>query len=169
MRKPTAKALRRMEILKDAIAQVRSNRYKATTGLYVDLNNLQGVSDNCTIEQVAKGLDERNRSEYCKVCADGALLISSLRKGEEARDIMNNVVKAHYANAATNNVLRKNRTFTWKQVKLMEAYFENRQMQSGVSQELIEAWNEDKGYKTPRQRMLGIFQNALENNGIFKP
>src|SRR6185369_347409 len=75
-------AEKRIEVLQDALQQVRAKKYIATGGLYVDARSrMDGVDNTCKIGQVAKSLDERGTGEACRVCADGALLISSLRKG----------------------------------------------------------------------------------------
>lgn len=155
-------AERRIEVLQDALDQVRLEKYKATPRKYVDAYHyIEGVTLECKIGQVARSLDERKQGEFCQVCADGALLLSSLRKGNSDHD-----VSAVSAGDNTKRLLRKHELFSEDQFSLMEAYFEGDSMYTDVEDRKIGKWN---GSDDARTRMIRIFENAIKNNGIFKP
>lgn len=153
---------RRIEVLLDALEQLRIGKYKATLRTYINATmHMKGVTSQCKIGQVANSLEERTQGEYCKVCADGALLLSSLRKGGT-----DDSMTTGDANDNTKILLDRNRLFSRQQYNLMEAYFENDQMHTTVATHKISRWN---GESTPTERMIKIFENAIKNDGIFDP
>lgn len=164
MKEPTAKGKERIEILKDAIAQLKAEVYTATHGIYVELN-YDGLTRQCNIRQIVGSLENRAKGEgQCRVCADGALLVSSIRK-DKNRDLRNRdnfsyvsdfPEKPAFISGNTKMDIEKRGLWDMEQINLMEYHFEGRH-DNMVS------------VKNPAKRIIKIFENAIKNDGLFKP
>jgi len=158
----------KIEILKDALQQLGTGRYRAQAGHYVDAyNKLNGVTLDCTIQKIANSLDTRQEG-FCSVCANGALLMSALRKQPGKFD-----TEVIHANNKTKQAL--DHSFGWnrEEFTLMETYFECRIVgldDYGSQLKYIDYW-ERRGIdrRNDTAKMVHIFTNAIKNNGIFIP
>lgn len=164
MKEPTAKGKERIEILKDAIAQLKAEVYTATHGRYVELE-YDGLTSECNIRQIVGSLENRAKSEgQCRVCADGALLVSSIRKdkGNDLRERDNFSYipiysdKPAFISGNTKRNIEKRGLWDMEQINLMEQYFECKH------DKMISVRN-------PAKRIIKIFENAIKNDGLFKP
>lgn len=166
----------RIEIAKDAVAQIRSGKMKVSTGNYFSLDtysvNLQS--------QVCEVL----KTKPCEVCALGSMFASSVNK---YNDLVVNDLSFHNVNERINisretTVNRLSKYFDTHQLNLIEYFFErrnvlnelwpaisvalHRQHASIDIQKLIEAYLPLVG-SYDDDNLIKILQNIIANDGDF--
>lgn len=156
---------KRVAILKDALQQIKAEAYNVRSGNgYVvswELNEkvealvkvCDIISDTGHKTQIQKFIGKLiNKKNPCEVCARGAMLISSIRK-------FNHVSLGQLENNTLDNITidRTDELFGEKNASLMEIYFEDGNYEFSEK------------YPYPTERLIAIFENAIENRGIFKP
>lgn len=183
----TKKGLKRIEILKDAIAQINAEKYAVTEGTYVSFDNGKGednpfekIADTCDLLKPGSSADEKahtfinqlvNEDRPCEVCAKGSLVISTIRKDKSLTliDITDSVLDSGIVTDLTD-------VFAEDNLDLMEAFFEasshHASGDGGYSDgeallAAIEEWSDR--YSDPKDRLIAIFKNAIKNDGVFKP
>lgn len=191
-KKLTAIESKRVAVLKDAIAQIKAEKYKvrAHTG-YVgreenpfDDFDLRAAVDACELFTGKKAKDiEFNKyldriitpKNPCQICAKGAMLISSIRK-------FNNFSLEKAASTDLNDLASYGGTyaiFGRANADKMETYFEQNDdaldehgniyncYDIDHNPDDFKKWSDD--YKDDEDRLIAIFQNAIRNKGTFKP
>lgn len=115
------KSERRIEIVKDAIAQLQAGSYITGQFGYVDLSDkLTEVKSSNGLDQAQDYLEELSKDNKCGVCAKGSLFLSTIRKENDLQlcDLEDN-----------HQILMKKLTsdelFDEYNLNLIEAYYEN--------------------------------------------
>lgn len=113
---------RRIEIILDAISQLKAQTYRTGSFNYLKLpNNLNKQSDEHPNDQAQPLLcNEISSEQYCGVCAKGSLFLSTIRKEndltlESLRCASNGLIMAR---------LTKDNLFNRLNINLVEAYYE---------------------------------------------
>lgn len=170
------KVERRIAILKDVLKQLKDEKYKAKTGVYVelprDLWNLQRreAYEPASFPKSSAQTCLINSTKSCKVCAKGAIFLSLVRKENKVSlvDLMRTSVRES----------KTNRLFGERNLDKIEAAYEKwvykdigsytRQKRStGKLQLDIQKFSNK--YPDKRDRLVAIVKNAIKNEGIFKP
>ena len=161
-----SKAEQRVVIAKDALNQLKLEKYIAQTGRYTSPNLSR------ELEEKANG-DERQQAKpfllkttvSCEVCAKGALFLSAIRK---------------YNNATVNAVMCDNmrvaeNIFGKKQFDMIEACFEQWDITvtggDGTVGDPVpdNVQNFGLAYVKNNHRLQAILKNIIKNKGTFKP
>lgn len=177
---------KRVVILKDAVAQIKAEKYVATSGTYVD-DKLDGKIT--ALDEYLGSVEDRNTEEVelkdyldkmvsvkapCEVCAKGSILLSSIRK-------YNNLSVSEAASCELSDIAdqKAQDMFGQQNADMMEDFFEANSMNG-----LDDDQPEDKGgdteyerliykwanrYRNSSDRLIAIFQNAIRNRGQFEP
>jgi len=161
----------RVAIAKDVLEQLRLEKFKAQGGCYktVYLNDHKSVFDfpkDASMQNVLK-----EKTEKCYVCARGAILLSTIRKGNEC----------------TVEDFRWNTNYTGPNIAERK-YFEHHELRS--MEGVFEGWAKDKtdmtfctflnerskklGYTSGSSEcekvlLAGICRNIIENDGAWVP
>jgi len=181
VKKAKTKAERRVEILKDVLKQLKLERYKATSGTYVDLSN--SLTNLLEIDDETGDYTEDSRQidakecllkdkGQCTVCAKGSIFLSLVRK--------ENKVKLIELQDDDIREVRSNALFGEANMDLIEAVFEGWyykrvgycQTYSAYSEDAVfceNIYNFYTKYSTSTNRLVAIVKNCIENGGIFKP
>jgi len=134
----------RLEIVTDAIDQLKAEKYIATSGTYLRFKGRPSKKSNL--------LDYANEHS-CKVCAKGAMFISMLRKTNSER------LMGHLSIGG----------FDIQEEEALEEMFGD---MSDELEQAFEGWN-DPFYKIQypddRDRLIALFCNVKRNKGDFKP
>lgn len=161
---------RRLAVLKDAVAQLKADRYLASIGHVFRLFDLTKLSGNASCE--ARPILRKN--VQCEVCARGALLVSRIRLENEFKvGDLRSVYGAYNQDGKTDSYLSY--LFDREQLALMENAYEINSVYPGINHKVLpfEAASESLSfgfrYRDRKERLLAIFQNAIRNGGIFKP
>lgn len=175
----TKKQQERVEILKDAIAQIKAEKYKIESSRgYVSLG-IDQDDDNTFLEKLAdvvevlegkKAKDVElkkyinklvTREKPCTVCAKGAMCISAIRK-------VNNFSLAEGSlDDKASGYTRK--LFGSENADKMERWFEHDYISEFAIGETLRKNAFYKKYPDATDRLIAIFNNAIKNKGIFKP
>jgi len=171
IKKAKTKAERRVEILKDVLLQLKTERFLAQKGSYVNLSyTLETLRDDDGNKDAKTCLlqDKGN----CKVCAKGAIFLSLVRK--------ENKVKMFELEDDDVREKRTNALFGEANMNLMEAAFERWPYEIGGSYMENNWINSDEckyheeiedfydKYTISHHRLEAIVKNAIKNGGIFK-
>lgn len=178
------KAERRIEILKDAIKQIKLQKIIASPGEVVDLNDPLLIEDDVYKEVDAKPRLEMffksKKVEPCFACARGSLLLCTVHKENDFILSDFNSCGGSFEESSTTDK-RLMRLFSKQQLILMENAFEVENMQddeedyNGINEDYLSSKlnkaSIDFGlkYEDPNERLIAIFSNAIKNGGIFKP
>ena len=163
----------RVEIAMDALAQLKNKIYKAQSGTYVHLPfELSGEAS--AKKTLGCFIDKQNT---CKVCAKGALFLSTVRKQHESAFSVDDLNDA--SDDPTHLI---DHVFEEEQLDLIESYFEGRddfdseyfEDESVIGSEKDEAKlkhlrrfvNKSTSSNT---RLVKILENMIENDGQFIP
>jgi len=168
---------RRVEIAKDALAQLLAEKYKATTGTYTRLNDdfIDEIYDlDFNQEDAKKYLLKLNPN--CEVCAKGAIFLSTIRKE-------NNTTLAQLLKGKEYIEENAAKIFGKENLDRMEAVFEGwfyytddsedreytsiRQYYNTFDKEVYDFYNKYESSST--DRLKAILENVIKNRGIFKP
>lgn len=168
-----SKAEMRVIVAKDALAQLRHERYVATSGTYIGSELLQRIGgpeeddfgDTCyrNWDSPLQALLLKDKGE-CDVCAKGALFLSAVRKFNSATvgDMIND-----------DNFKIAEKIFGIKQFDLIEAAFEGwtcTKMRNGSEGNPVPDWvlEYEDIFPDPHDRLVAILKNIVKNNGTFK-
>jgi hypothetical protein len=169
------KAEARVAIAKDALAQLRANKYLAEEGAYVSFTNSLPIN-----EDDEKSMDQQlckllPKAGSCTVCARGALFLSTIRKFNHftVADLLEN---GGDATCAIHDTLRpvEDRYFTNHQLALIEHAFEGQEIGnitfSLCSEEMENCELFFKHYDCDDDlRLENILKNIIRNKGTFVP
>lgn len=170
------KPRRRVAIARDVLAQL-GTKIIATTGIYLQSNDLDGVGD--TTKTLGDQLQKHLRKvKSCNACGLGALLFCAVTRANDLKVSDSNV---SFGNVPSNKSYLK-RFFDTKQLGLIETAFEQgvRFAETGTSQKQINAAfnfvsevpKADKYAHTRSAhdlRLRLIMENIIANGGTFKP
>lgn len=147
-KKPLTPAQMRVAIAKDVILQIKSEKYKPHSGVYIDREviNPDGDLDQTNVK---KFLSDENATP-CKVCAIGSALLSGLN--------------------LFNNIIVKNSDPAWKKI---ETWFESRNaflMEEFFERRLRTIYPHPiKDEPDSTKRLVRIMKNIIKNKGTFCP
>lgn len=188
---------RRIAILKDAIKQIRLNNIiPAHEGVINHRTSKLQFDDNKQAKLILKELFKSKNKKVCKVCARGALLVSTFHKENDF--VLGEFEKCETYNSAfdenSTTDVRLLKLFSKTQLTLMENAFEVCEYLQDKKYDCIvkengkidyctysincskltfsqytKSFKFGIRYKDPDKRLLGIFRNAVKNLGIFKP
>ncbi len=167
---------RRIEVLKDALLQVKNKLYKVERRTYVLLSpTLQSIQNDITFER-SKDLSAQEcllkDKKPCTVCAKGAVFLSLVRK--------ENKVKMSVLDDNDVREEKSNKLFGQKNMDRMEAAFEkyiymdsdgglSSYSNGGERKKDVVMYNFVKKYPNTKDRLIAILKNAIRHDGIFKP
>jgi hypothetical protein len=178
-----SKADARVAIAKDVIAQLRRGKLNANVGIYVDVQT-KGQCDLFEDTDVEKNLDLRDvlkkRMASCKVCAKGAIFISTVMRFDnlpvaKALPIdTDDAEDERLAEMASDGDYRG--FFTPKQLDLIEYAFEcgmvgsPRDCPKKDAQGVHALASKFPRYSgTGKERLVAMMKNIIDNAGTFKP
>jgi hypothetical protein len=195
-KKRLTKVERRLAVVKDAIKQIKLNKYVAEAGSVISARGeLEEVINNETEakEVLKKLLKKKDGAPICNVCARGALLVSTIHK--ENNFVLSDLNACDYS-YGTDGVTDKRlqALFSGHQLALIEQAFEegHQRFEECTSFEDDEVTDDiyttyalnadylslkeikkceafhDK-YDNETDRLLAIFKNIVKNEGTFKP
>jgi hypothetical protein len=164
-------AAQRVEVLKDAISQIKKGYLTPEHDSYVGnyfLGAVQEKRDAAITLLGNKGkelelkdfLPEILKIEGCSVCAKGAIVISAISK-------FNNCTLTAGVELDNDATRRARILFGTQNADTMEVYFEGWTGKKKQNSWLVTAWKEL--YPEPHEILIKIFKNAIENKGIFCP
>jgi len=156
-------AQKRVAIAKDVLKQIKAGRVRIHMGSYLKYIQCP-VEDFTTFNQSTLLADET----VCRVCAVGAAIVSGLRlfNGAEVGDLEGDGLAAYNAIS---------RWFSKKQSALIEQAFEDSCAFAITREALNSEWQSKKASEfknrrpNKRSRAISIFQNIIDNKGLFKP
>lgn len=170
--KKATKAEKRVMIAKDVLAQLKTNRYFAESGAWVQEFWSEKHNPELRYEDtsVAEAFDAKE-IQQCSVCALGSLFMScavitgktTLMDLDEERYYLGELIQD---NRAISNGLDK--IFSKSQLKLIESYFEGNDgyfVKASKDQDRIENFFAFE----PDIRLKMIMKNIIENKGTFIP
>ncbi len=166
--KKANKAQKRVMIAQDVLAQIKTKRYVAESGCWVQPNIKAACEKNLKDEDSVQELFAKKKIKSCNVCALGGLFMSciNLNNNTTIEDLKKEFYIGDfvYDDSKISNGL--NRIFTQKQLILIESYFEGSQGYFKGDNEktlvFLESYNDD-------ERLEMIMQNIIDNDGTFKP
>lgn len=156
--KTAAAAAKRVAIAKDVLAQLKVGRYNPICGRYWSINSR---SPNYKVSQ-----ENLNVNFLCRVCMDGALVVSAIRKFNGATICLENGGNEQLVL----NVLAD--YFSLEQLQLIEAAYEPNVLALAMSTKDSELYEEARPfreqYPDAEKRMIAICKNIIRNKGTFK-
>lgn len=152
--KRLTKAEKRVAVAKDALKQLHTEKYLAETGTYIGCNIDDTLGSDWRPDQAQK---ELKTMKPCSVCARGALLLSAVRKFNEAT--VSDVLQTKEWPSAD--------LFGWEQLSLIEAAFELWEENGGKP--MPKAFAFGNKFTNDHDRLVAILKNVIKNNGTFKP
>lgn len=166
--KKATKAQKRVMIAQDVLAQIKTKRYFAESGCWVQPNINAACEKNLKDEDSVQELFAKKKIKSCNVCALGGLFMSciNLNNNTTIEDLKKEFYIGDfvYDDSKISNGL--NRIFTQKQLILIESYFEGSEGYFKGDDEktviFLESYNDN-------ERLEMIMQNIIDNNGTFKP
>lgn len=196
VKKTLTKVERRLAVVKDAIKQIKLNKYavKARSLILAKGELLKFVLEDMEAQNVLKTLlKKKDGNPICNVCARGALLISTIHKENNfILSDLNFCSDSYNQDGITDKKLRT--LFSEHQLALIEQAFEcgTQWFKENLDSEEDEITNQiytkaalnteylslkeikkcktfHDNYYNETDRVLGIFQNLVKNKGIFKP
>ena len=166
--KKATKAQKRVMIAQDVLAQIKTKRYVAESGCWVQPNIKAACEKNLKDEDSVQELFAKKKIKSCNVCALGGLFMSctNLNNNTTVEDLKKEFYIGDfvYDDSKISNGL--NRIFTRKQLILIESYFEGGEGYFKGDNEKTLAFlaNYDDD-----ERLEMIMQNIIDNDGTFKP
>ena len=165
---------KRVEILKDAVKQLKLERYVTNQNGYIQFYDNDEIYSAINASEILTGkkaheisakklIDQFVTSKKpCDVCAKGALTISAIRK-------YNACSLNELSNLDDNASVRARRIFGTANADLMEQFYEDwsHELSDDELKEKCHEWHEM--YPDANKRLIAIFENAIKNKGIFKP
>jgi len=186
-KKKLTKSQRRIIVIKDALAQIRSNKLIPRRGVVVDFLDRSIFDRERRID--AKPLIEelfKTQVEICNTCARGALLISTIHKENNFQLCDFEIGGAFDPDSKTDTRLLE--LFSERQLAMIEEAFEygtfedDQDLEGSIyhynqltdefhfTQEELRMLHEfHEQYLSDEERLIAILKNMLKNRGIFKP
>lgn len=171
MKKPTpiksvkvSKAEQRVIIAKDALNQLRAEKFIAQNGVYVGGELSHELDMACkSDEDQARPLLLKTKVR-CRVCAKGALFLSTIRKYN----------KATVADVLCDDFHVAEKIFGDKMFNQIEAAFEQWDHTKspdfeGAGEPAGAAYTFGIKYSDDTERLVAILKNIIKNKGTFKP
>lgn len=166
--KKATKAQKRVMIAKDVLAQIKTKRYVAESGCWVQTNINATCEKDLKDEDSVQELFAEKKIESCNVCALGGLFMSctNLNNNTTVQDLKNEFYIGDLVADDDKISNGLNRIFTQKQLILIETYFEGSEgyFKGDDEKTVIFLANYDDD-----ERLEMIMQNIIDNNGTFKP
>ena len=166
--KKATKAQKRVMIAQDVLAQIKTKRYVAESGCWVQPNIKAACEKNLKDEDSVQELFAKKKIKSCNVCALGGLFMSciNLNNNTTVEDLKKEFYIGDFVYDDTKISNGLNRIFTQKQLILIESYFEGSKGYFKGDDEktlpFLANYNDD-------ERLEMIMQNIIDNNGTFKP
>jgi hypothetical protein len=189
LKKKKTKVQRRLEVVKDAIKQLKAKKITANTGDVVNFNYdsplgllSQSEDNDKEIQKYLQKLLKISKKPVCKVCARGALLISTINKENNftVGDLCNISSGSFSKNSVEDKRLLK--LFSDKQLALIEEAFERNSHydldEFGINMLNYSILSEEEGllahkfsdkFPDAKKRLIAIFENIVKNKGLFRP
>lgn len=163
-----------VKVAKDVIAQLNAERYRATTGKYVEVDTSELPKDlifaDGYLDGSFKDLFKKQKEVTCEVCALGSAFVSLV-----------NVQNACSVEEMTDDIQRENfmferlaEVFGPKNMALMESAFENVMSYSETWDDenlqnvwLRQAMEWGQQYADSEDRLRAIMRNVIRNGGDF--
>lgn len=186
---PLTKAEKRIEIAKDVLKQIKSNKYRPTSGIWVMDSNGYEVEDLVSYaRQVAEEADAVDLKKdvvcrlngTCSVCALGSLFVSAIDKFNHTK--LNPGYRVNWIDSEDSESNPLLKWFSAKQLLLIESTFEgghggwaNEAMYILSKKELLH-WNKYafpaiyaycNRYPNATSRLKAIMNNIIRNKGTF--
>jgi len=169
--KKATKAQKRVMIAQDVLAQLKTKRYVAESGCWVQPNyysDWKQLSDKDSVQE----LFAAKKIESCNVCALGGLFMSCTNFNnntllEDLYDVSGDLGNLIDEEEQLSNKL--NKIFSTNQLKLIEMYFE---ANGGFFREDDEDDRIGVFYNknsSDKKRLQLIMENIVENGGTFVP
>lgn len=164
----------RVAIAKDAIKQIKAEKFIAEAGTYLGIEEELGCEVGDELQKVLK--KRKNKGAVCKVCGIGAAFISTVRLfdnykiKEEELDGWDYSTTLAVEHMDMRILLSK--YFSPSQLSLIECAFEVRWgfgMSDSYKKDREAAAIFGDKYEDDNERLLAIFENIVAHNGIFKP
>jgi hypothetical protein len=158
--KKLTKSQMRVAIAKDALAQLRAEKYVATKNVYIDdtlLHDLYAISKQ---EGDVSAHPFLNNLKSCKVCAKGAIYLSTVRN-------FNDVTLVGFNDSCVD---KANSIFGEKNLFRIESAFERWKKEDKKGRETNSKLNNFiNKYPDKDVRLEKILLNIIRNKGVFKP
>jgi hypothetical protein len=171
---------KRIAIAKDVIERVNKKFYLSTQGYFCE--SVSEKLRNFPLDKSVRELILDKRIGKCEVCALGATLLSciALNNKVTVQDFYNESDIGENISFGIKFHSNLDKIFSKKQLILIEVAFEmgggyfnvnydNTQLKLIPKSYISKAIAFGKKFKTLEQRLLGIMNNIVENNGQFKP
>ena len=177
---------RRLDVLNDAITQIRANKIIAQPGVVVEIPF--EATDRTEAKPVLEEFFKKEQAIPCDACARGTLLLCTVHKENNFLLSDFNLIRGPFKHGSVvDNRLAE--LFSEEQLIMMENAFEVENCESreyfdeddypedyyGINHEYLD---EDLArecvefglkYSDANERLLAIFENAIANGGEFKP
>ena len=171
--KKANKAQKRVMIAQDVLAQLKTKRYVAESGCWVQANYNSAVPlADIKYKDSVQDLFAEKTIESCNVCALGGLFMSCTNFNnntllEELDDVSEDLGNLIDEEEKLSNKL--NKIFSTSQLKLIEAYFEANggYFRDYDEDDRIEAFYNK--HPSDKKRLQLIMENIVENEGTFVP
>lgn len=150
----------RVAIAKDALAQLRAEKYVATKNVYIDDTLLNDLYAKSKEEGDISAQPFLNTLKSCKVCAKGAIYLSTVRK-------FNDVTLCNFHDKSSE---KAESIFGENNLLRIESAFERWKNEDKKGRETNSKLNKfiDK-YPDKNVRLEKILLNVIRNKGVFKP
>ena len=169
--KKATKAQKRVMIAQDVLAQLKTKRYVAESGCWVQPNyypDWKQLSDKDSVQE----LFAAEKIESCNVCALGGLFMSCTNFNnntllEDLYDVSGDL--GNLIDEKVNLSNKLNKIFSTSQLKLIETYFE---ANGGYFRDYDEDGRIEAFYNkhsSDKKRLQLIMENIVENEGTFVP
>ncbi len=158
------KAQKRVQIAKDVIKSLNNGKLLASQGVYVTRNRpTKTLGHDLFDDKVTCGLDTvLEKIPKCKVCALGGLFVEAVK---HHNDITTDEITPNPWQNELHNYL--NKFFSIEQLHMIEDAFEGHYYSTYyLNHKALVFCN---NLKKPRDRMLKIMENIVENKGTFRP
>lgn len=151
---------KRVVVAKDALKQLKAERFVAQIGHYLGMDITQALEE--VEDRTCQAQPYLKDAKVCTVCAKGALLLSAIRKFNKAtiRDVLNE------------DMSKPEKLFGEHNLDNMEAAFETWDCFSGsrYGQPVpVKVEQFGHNYDNAHDRLVAILKNVIKNNGTFKP
>ncbi len=171
--KKATKAQKRVMIAQDVLAQLKTKRYVAESGCWVQANyNSTATWADIKYTDSVQELFAEKTIESCNVCALGGLFMSCTNFNnntliEDLDDATAQLGDLIDEEEKLSNKL--NSIFSVKQLKLIEVYFEGNDGYFYENREYDTVKAFYTKYPSDKKRLQLIMENIVENEGTFVP
>ena len=167
--KKATKAQKRVMIAQDVLAQIKTKRYVAESGCWVQPNINAACEKNLKDEDSVQELFAKKKIKSCNVCALGGLFMSctNFNNNTSFVELSDNLGDVLMEGEEFSNKL--NKIFSYKQLRSIESYFENNEGYFYNQREFDGIKAFCNAYPSEKKRLKLIMENIVENNGTFVP